>query len=411
MKRLLRPKLLAPLAILTVAVLGVVVIHATRDPIESRPPPSAAPLVRVVRAASQDVQLRVEAQGTVAPRRESDLVPQVSGEVEWVSPDLVAGGFFEAEQPLLRIERADYEAALESARANVARAESEHARARKELDRQQRLVDRSVSSEARIDDAENAFRVAAATLRERRAQLERAERDLQRTELRAPYPGRVRSEQVDEGQFVSRGAAVARLYAVDYAEVRLPLPDRELAYLDLELTAPGRDDEAREAPTGPPVELRALFAGREHRWQGRVVRTEGELDPKSRMVHVVVRVEDPYGTSGEGDPDRPPLAVGLFVEASIEGRRLEDVHVLPRSALRRERGEQRPHLLVVDDDSRLEIRDVEILRTEQERVIVGRGLRDGERVCVSPLRIVTEGMRVRVASDASEDRELAGAGS
>ena len=342
---LMRPKVLLPVAIVAVTAAVVFVIHATRPDLEPRPPEDRAPLVRVLRVDPGDFQFHVIAQGSVAPRREGDLVPQVEGEVVWVSPHLVAGGFFEKGDPLVRIDRADYEASLESARASVARAESEFRRAEKELARQRRLADRSVASEARIDDAENAHRVAQAVLREGRAQLERAERDLARTELQAPYKGRVRDEQVDLGQFVGRGAPIATLYAVDYAEVRLPLPDRELAYLDLVLRARSRDENGAAqdpASLGPRAELRADFAGRTHSWQGYVVRTEGELDPKSRMVHVVVRVEDPYDTRHESPPGRPPLAVGLFVEADIEGVVAEDVYVLPRSALRRNRGEDEP---------------------------------------------------------------------
>lgn len=414
MKRSIRAKILVPIAILVVTASVVFLIHATRQEIAPKAADDRAPLVRVIRVEPQDFQFHVTAQGTVAPRREGDLVPQVSGEVVWVSPDLVAGGFFEKGEPLVRIDRADYEASLESARANVARAQSEFRRAEKELGRQRRLADRSVASEARIDDAENAHRVAQATLRERRAQLERAERDLARTELQAPYKGRVRQEQVDLGQFVSRGAQLATIYAVDFAEVRLPLPDRELAYLDLVLRSRKRGDDTAaesELPPGPRAELRADFAGRSHSWEGQVVRTEGELDPKSRMVHVVVRVEDPYGTGSEPTPGRPPLAVGLFVEADIEGVVAENVYLLPRSALRRNRGEDRPHVLVVDAESRLQVRDVDLLRTEPGRVIVSSGIQAGERVCVSPLRAVTDGMRVRVAGDASEGRELAESGS
>ncbi len=437
--RLLQPKAIIPIGILAAVVTVVALVHAMREEIAPRAPENTAPLIRTVRAEPTDFQFQVTAHGTVKPRSESDLVPQVSGEVVWVSPDLVSGGFVAAEQPLVRIDRADYEAALESARANVARAESEFARAEKERNRQQRLADRSVASEAHIDDAENSFRVAQATLRERRAQLERAERDLERTELRAPYRGRVRSEQADVGQFASRGVALARLYAVDYAEIRLPLPDREIAYLDLDETRTGRFSgnpaEGAGERDGPRVALRAEFAGKQQTWEGKIVRSEGELDPKSRMVQVVARVEDPYGrgkgshtekgaekvTENGADESSPhaggaPLEVGLFVEAEIVGRTVEDAYVLPRNALRRPRGDGRPYVLVVDDDSRLRIRDVEVLRTERGRVIVGAGLSPGERVCISPLRAVTDGMRVRVAGDASEGDapgpgELVGAGS
>ena len=410
-RSLLRPKVIAPVVIL-LATFGIVrLVHLLQEAPATRAEEDIAPLVRVIRVQPEDFRFQVTAQGTVEPRREGDLVPQVSGEVVWVSPDLVGGGFFEEGDPLVRIERSDYEASLESARANVARAESEFRRAKKERDRQRRLADRSVASEARIDDAENAFRIAEASLREGRALLERAERDLARTEIAAPYMGRVRMEKVELGQFVSRGTPIATLYAVDYAEVRLPLPDRELAYLSLALRPRMADAEEAGEVTGPEVELRAEFAGREHSWRGRVVRTEGELDPKSRMVHVVVRVEDPYDTHHDSPPGRPPLAVGLFVAAHIDGVTAQDVFVLPRSALRRERGEDEPHVLVVDSDSRMWKRPVQLLRTEHSRVILGEGLSAGEQVSVSPLRVVTDGMKVRLAADASEGRELVGSGS
>jgi len=361
----------------------------------------------------------VRAHGSVTPRSETDLVPQVSGEVVAVSPALAAGGFFEQGDVLARIDRADYEAELESARAALARAESEFGRASKERDRQRRLADRSVASEARIDDAENAYRIAEATQREARARAARALRDLDRTTLRAPYTGRVRSESVDVGQFVQRGAPIAKIYAVDFAEVRLPLPDRELAYVDLPISprAAGELEQAPEvgaaAPpavdpidaTHPAVRLRAEFAGAQREWSGEVVRTEGELDPRSRMLHVVARVADPYGLAS-GDLDATPLAVGLFVDAEIFGREVRDVFVLPRTALR-----GTSQVYVIDAQGALRIRDVEVLRIEGERVVVGAGLAASERVCVSPLSAAVDGMRVRVFGEGAKDAEAEGEGS
>jgi RND family efflux transporter MFP subunit len=378
-----------PLAILGAGLLVVAAMVATRPTVVPEVSQAPAPLVRVQEVEPGSVELMVKAHGTVVPRTESELVPQVAGEVLWVSPSFVSGGFFAAGEPLVRIDPADTQVALETARATVARAQSEHARARKERQRQQRLAEGSVASEARIDDAENAFRVSAAALREARARLERAERDLERTELRAPYDGRVRRESVDVGQFVNRGAPIAVVYAIDYAEVRLPVPDRQLAYLDLSLGF--QADPADERP-GPPVLLRAEFAGRTHEWHGHVVRTEGELDPRSRMVHVVARVADPYDRD---DGDATPLAVGMFVEAEIQGRRVDDAVVLPRAALR-----EGDRVLVVDAEDRLHFRDVEVLRTRREEVVISGGLDAGERVCVSPLPAAVEGMSVRVLDGA-----------
>jgi RND family efflux transporter MFP subunit len=218
------------------------------------------------------------------------------------------------------------------------------------------------------------------------AAREQAERDLARTEVRAPFDGRVRDERVDVGQFVSRGVSVGTLYAVDFAEVRLPVPDEELAFLDLPLVWPGE----LPAGEGPEVRLVARFGGDEHEWLGRVVRTEGEIDPRSRMVHVVARVEDPYGRRAAAG--RPPLAVGLFVQAHIRGKLARAVALLPRAALR-ESGQ----VLVVDAAGRLRFRDVDVLRAQRDEVVIRAGLADGERVSLSPLTTVVDGMRVRVA--------------
>jgi RND family efflux transporter MFP subunit len=407
MKR--RAKLLIPLGILAVGLLGVALIFLTRPEVESARSEIPAPLVRVQRVETGSVDFVVRAHGTVAPRTESDVIPQVSGPVVWVSPALASGGFFEADEPLIRIDRADYEVALESARAAVARGDSEYERASKELERQKRLAKQSVASAARHDDAVNAERIAAAALREARAKRERAERDLERTEIRAPYAGRVREENVDVGQFVNRGTPIGKIYAVDYAEVRLPVPDVELGFMDLPMLYRSETPE----DGGPEVRVHARFAGGEHTWVGHVVRTGGEIDARSRMVNVVARVEDPYGRSeraggGAGDEpgagrERPPLAVGLFVEAEIQGRRVEGAVVLPRSALR-----DGDRVLVVDAESRMHFRDVEVLRSERGSVVIGSGLAAGEDVVVSPLSAVVDGMEVRVTRDEPDQAGLAG---
>ena len=409
---------LLSLGILLFAGIVVWALVLTRPEAVPEPPEIRAPVVRALRVEPQEVALVVPAQGTVAPRTESKIVSQVSGEVLWVSPALVSGGFFEEQEPLLRIDPIDYEAALETARATLARAKSEANRALKERDRQRRLAKQSVASQARIDDAENAYRVAATMERDAAARVGIAERDLARTEIRAPYAGRVRSENVDRGQFVVRGESVARVYAVDFAEVRLPIPDRELRYMELPLgyrekpvsdseTASGSGEAVTEGALAdavapvlePRVTFRAEFAGALHTWEGKVVRTEGELDPKSRMVTLVARVADPYGRTS--DRTRPPLAVGLFVEAVIEGLGLEDAFVLPRTAL-----QEGSRVMVIDGEERAYFRVVEVLREERDRVVITGGLRAGDLVCVSPLPGAVDGMRVRVSETREDDLEV-----
>jgi len=420
-------KWLLPLAVLGVAFVAAFVLLATAPEVESVSSEKAVPIVRTIEVRPGDVVMHVRSQGTVAPRTESDLVPEVSGRVEWVSPALVSGGFFAKDEPLLRVDARDYEAALASARFDVARAESEAEHAAAELRRQEGLARSKANSPSQLSNARRGARVARASLQAARVGLEVAERDLTRTEIHAPYDGRVRSEQVDVGQFVSRGAPVAKLYATDHAEIRLPLADRQLAYLDL----PGIRTGAPTEDGGPIVHLRARFAGAERTWTGRIVRTEGEIDAQSRMVHVVARVADPYGMgrASDSDPDdatpatpggadtppahdadtalpdaieaieaspQPdfPLAVGLFVRAEIEGRIAHDVVTVPRSAMRE--GER---LLVVDADNRLRERGGEILRIDRDAVLLRTVLEPGDRVVVSQLQVVVDGMQVRPMAD------------
>jgi len=400
-------KALVPLVIIAVAALIVVVVKVTEPDVEAGPARVHAPLVSVIEVQPRELRFSVKTQGTVAPRTESDLIPQVSGEVIWVSPKLVSGGFFEAADPLLRIDPSDQQVELEAARAVVARTRSEFARAKTEIERQRSLAVQGVASQSRIDDAENAFQVTEAELREQTAKLARAERDLDRTEIRAPYQGRVRSKKVDVGQFVSRGVPIATLYATDYAEVRLPLPDRDLFYLDIPFNLSGErvasDGDPTETQLGPEVQLRAEFAGEPRTWIGRIVRTEGEIDAKSRMVHLVARVEDPYGRSGT--TNSAPLAVGLFVDAEIQGRRVENVFVLPRAALRTDVGSDLVYL--VDAGDRLRFKNVDVLRANRDDVIIGGGLRSGDRVCVSPLAAAVDGMAVRIVKEPEDAGRLA----
>jgi RND family efflux transporter MFP subunit len=376
------PKVLLPLGALGAGVVGALLLFATAPDTPTARPKPAVPLVRTITAETRSVQLTVKTHGTVAPRTESDVVPEISGRVFWVSPALVSGGFFEKGDPLLRIDPADYEVALERARAQLARTESEASRATRELERQETLAKQNVTSASRLDDARNGEKIASAARRESRAVLDQAERDIERTEIGAPYAGRVREEHVDVGQFVTRGAAVARIYAVDWAEVRLPIRDDELAWIELP------DGGLPEGVEGPEVILRARYAGADREWKGHVVRTEGEIDARSRMVHVVARVEDPYGRGKRAG--QSPFPVGLFVEAEILGKTAEDVVVLPRSALRT--GDR---VLIVDADDRLRFRDVEVMRRGRADALLRSGVAPGERICVSALETPVDGMHVR----------------
>ncbi len=376
--------------------LAAVALLLTAPRVEPAPYEPVARVVRVETARARDLQLVVRSQGTVAPRVQSELVAEVSGRVLWVSPALAAGGYFAAGDALVRIDRADAEAELRGARAQLIRAGAEHTYARRTLERRVDLKTNSVLSAAQLEDAERAERTSFAALEEARVAVDQAGRDLERTELVAPFDGRVRTKSVDVGQFVDRGQAVATLDATDHAEVRLPIPDSDLAYLDLPLGRAAGTGPGGAGTELPAVRLRASFGGTEHVWTGSVVRTEGQIDPATRMLHVIARVADPYAIAAGSS--RPPLAAGLFVQAEILGRRVEGIFAVPRAALR-----DRDRLLLVDDADRLHERRVDVLRVEADRVLVRGGLREGERVCTSDLATFVEGMPVRPLPEAVAD--------
>jgi RND family efflux transporter MFP subunit len=385
----LSQKLWAPLAVAVVSILGAFVIVATAPSVQYKELARAIPTVRTIPAVTQTWTYRVRSQGTVEPRTEANLVPEVSGRVVWISPALAVGGYFKQGEPLLRLEKRDFELAVRRQRAAQKRARSELEFAASELARRQGLSDAGVASPSQLSDARRSAGVAEANVSDARASLEQAQRDLERAEIVAPFDGRVREEQVDLGEFVARGNSIARIYAIDYVEIRLPIPDEQLAFLDL--PDPRRVD-VDPLDDGPTVILRSMFAGSAFEWTGKIVRTEGEIDSRSRMVNIIARVEKPYDAS---DADtRPPLAVGLFVEAEIIGPEAQDVIVVPRYAMRED-----SKILIVDAENRLRTQQVQVLRIDRDDVLVQGPLGEGERICVSPLQVVVEGMVVQSVED------------
>jgi RND family efflux transporter MFP subunit len=385
----MRLKIALPLAVAIAAVLVTISLLATSARVQPAQPEAILTAVRVTEVTPERVRMVVHSQGTAAPRTESDLVPEVAGKVMWISPRLVAGGAFPAGELLLRIDERDYAAAAGRARAALQRAGAESEHARFELRRLEQLESRQLASRSQMENALRVARIANADLDDARFALERAELDQERTSLHAPFSGLVRSKDVDVGQFVSRGTAIATLYASDLVEVRLPIADEQLAYLNIPLSHTGEFEQS----TAPKATLRALYGGREHEWDARIVRTEAEIDAQSRMVHLVARVNN----AGVRAESAPPLRVGQFVRADIEGRSADHIVVLPRSAIRNDN-----RVLIVDEQDRLQYREVDLLRVYRDKAYITAGLAAGERVCVSPLQTVVEGMRVRPRSEATE---------
>lgn len=364
------------------------------------------PLVEVTDVVAAPVQVLVNAQGTVRPDREIDLVPQVSGVIEWISPELEAGGFFRAGDVLARVESEDYELALAQARADVDRSsfqlqieegEAEVARLEWERIHPEKAADPLVLRLPQVQ-------AAAATLRASQARLREAELRLERTRLVAPFHGRVRAVSVDAGQYVQVGRSVARVYSIEKAQIVVPISDEELAWIEVpssNRTRPsiGSADAERTQPSpAAPVTISARYGGQQHEWEGWVVRSEGELDPRSRMVHLVIEVSDPYGRVGnlsppqQEDPAPVPLMVGLFCDVQIRGRTLQDVYALPRGAIHA--GQQ---VWTASAQGKLRIHTADVVRQDRQQGLVRLSLDPGERIITSQLKGVTEGMRVRLA--------------
>lgn len=346
---------------------------------------SPTPLtVRVRTIETESIELKVHSQGSVMPSTVSQLIPEVSGRVTWTSPNLVTGGYFEAGQELARIDDLDYRNAQNRANAALKRATAEVEHAKYEYGRLRSLAERKLVSRSALENGLRAYRVTQAAFEDAQANSEQALENVKRTVLRAPFTGLVRAENIDIGQFASRGQPIATLYANDVVEVRLPIADRQLAFLNLPPLRNGNFPEYMQ----PTVKLSADYGGQTREWFGKIVRAEAEIDTSSRMVQLVARVE-----SAEDSRD---LSVGLFVTAEIAGLAVENIVRLPRSAIRNDN-----QVLVVDTENRLRFRDIQPLRLYKDNVLINAGLLPGERVCVSTVQTAIEGMAVNPVAESS----------
>jgi len=382
-------KIIIPVLILAIAILAVKALVQLKPEPPKKEVTVIVPRVRTQVVVLSEATMTVKSQGTVGPRTQSQLIAQVGGPVLEVASRFANGHFFTQGDILVKIDPFDYRQQVIAAQSDLAMAELVLARENAEAG----VARREWADLGRDDEAdpltlrEPQVAQAEAALSAAKARLEKARRDLERTEIRAPYDGRIRNKTVDLGQFVGPGSPLAIIYAIDQCEIRLPLPNSDLRYVDVPLGLDQQDPSKQ-----PAVEIKALFAGEEHTWNGRIVRTEAEIDGRSRMIHLIAQVEDPYGR--DNNLSRPPLTLGMFVTAEIRGRTVDSLVEIPRGALRGKR-----RVWVLDLDQKLRFRDVEVFRRMQETVLISDGLEAGERVIVSPLEAVSDGMNVAPFED------------
>ena len=333
-----------------------------------------------------DITLNVVTQGEVVPLREVALSSQISGRVSYVAANFLEGGFVKRGDLIIRIEDADYRLGVVRAQSGVASAEQRLAREQAEADlARQDLEDLGISSPTSLALREPQLAEAQASLESAKAQLRDAELALSRTEIRAPFDGRIRSKSVDIGQFVSPGQSLGQIFSTDVAQVALPLTDTELGRLGLSLAFSATGGEK-----GPRVVFTADVAGKPRQWVGHVARTSAAVDSQTRLISAIAEVDDPFGAGADGDA---PLAPGLFVTATIEGQTIEDVLIAPRQALR----QQNKLYLADPETSTLIIREVDVLFTNTEGVYMTAGASVGELAVTSPIQAAFSGMNITIA--------------
>jgi len=384
-------QIIVAIAVVVLGVAGAYFLIKLRKPPEREAPETLAPLVEVEQLHVQDLPMIVRGYGTVNPRVEVEIVPEVPGKVVCVHPRLKAGGLVRAGEQIIQIDPRDYELAVQQANAVVAeaqvrldteKAEGDVARAEWE-----QLHPNSEPSSPLVL-REPQIRRAEAALESAKAQLAIADLRLERTSLSLPFDVMVINERVDLGQYVVVGQSLGAAYGIKSVEIEVPLEDDDLAWFDI-FDNPVGFNGKKPATKHTVAQVKADFGGAEHIWKGRVVRTTGQVDRTSRMVSVVVEVTDPFDRSGA----RPPLLPGVFVEVVIEGKVLKNAVAVPRDAVRQ------GNKVWVVQEGRLKILTLEIARADKDFAYIISGLDDETLIVVSSLDMVTDGMAVRTQAD------------
>jgi len=372
-------KIAAPIGILILGVTAAFILASSRRAPERQEKPVLGPLVEVLTAQPTTVSTVVRGHGEVRAKTRVEIVPQVAGLVIAIHPGLVAGGHFRAGEALLTIEPRDYELAVERSNAAVARAEVSLEREQAEAEvalQEWDAIHPGEEPSSGLVVREPQVRQAEAELAASQADLAVARLSLERTTITLPFAGIVESETVDLGQYVTIGKKLATVYGTKVAEVRVPLAERELAWFRV---------PSRPGIKGPPATVIANFGGVTQEWSGEVVRIEARVDTASRMVPVVIAVPDPFRTTGHDIP----LLPGTFVKVEISGYDLEQVVAVPRYAVR-----EGSKVWTVEGE-KLKIIPVTTVRTDLDTAFITKGLEAGDRVVVSQLDAVTDGMTVR----------------
>ncbi|MCR9104967.1 MAG: efflux RND transporter periplasmic adaptor subunit [Gammaproteobacteria bacterium] len=395
-----KKQILISIALMAFAVSVTFLLFLNRPDTQIADPKYQPVSVDVAEVVKENITIEVQAQGTVSPLRQSSLMSEVQGRVIEVSPAFNVGGFVAADEILMRIDPRDYQTSLLRAQAAVESAESALAQEQGRAQVAQREWEKLPAGSQRSQQAKDLYlrkpqlEQAQAQLLAAQADLDTARDNLDRTIIRAPYNALIRAKHSDLGQFVSPGSPLADIFSIESAEIRLPIPQSRLEYL--ELPGVGGTDQ------GAPIDLYTDVGGDLKHWKATLHRTEGVFDERSRALYAVARVEDPYGIL---DPSAEQLRIGTFVNANIQGRELHDIVRLPRYVIRAGN-----YVWVVDENSRLRNRKVSLLRAGGDIVYVSAGLNEGDRVSLTTLDSSFDTAEVIIhSSTPSNELDLTGA--
>ena len=370
--------------IFIMSLIAMIALASMKPPQPKRPSVNNAPLVETMTLEPQTVSFEVRSQGTVRPRINTALSAEISGQITYISENFVAGGLFQANEVLLQIDPTDYQVAVTQAKALARQRQIEYEGAKS-------LRKQGYRAESELASAEAALAAA-------KSSLVRAEKNLERTRISLPYRGMVREKVSDLGQYVNPGSRLAVTFAIDTAEVRLPLTDRDLAFLDIPVMQTLSGDAVF-----PEVTLSAQQKGQPTYWQAKIVRTEGVVDEASRVTYAVAEIIDPYQRNQTLiDTNATVLPIGTYVSALIEGVEMQNIIKVPRDVLRGAN-----ELLFVDDDNKLRIEGVNILRTDADYAYIDDVELTGRRISLTAIGSPINGMSLRTTDDPPATEEQA----
>jgi membrane fusion protein, multidrug efflux system len=376
-------KIVLPFAIIAGAVVLSLVMFLLKPTPEKLLSPETAVAVETLVLEKTAAQLYIHSQGTVLPRTRTVLISEVSGAVLEVSPQFVVGGVFQAGDVLMQLDPTDYQVALQRAEARLIsmNAQLSFEQARSAQAKKEWAMTGRPSTEAPLLALRKPYLAEAqANVLQAQAEVKQAQQKLDKTTIRAPYAGMVSEKMADIGQFVATGSRLGEIFAIDYAEVRLPMTKRDLAKLDAAAITDGQ--------SSPAVTLKASVGGADVEWKALLVRSEGVVDQRNRAQYLIAQVDDPYNIQQRHQ--KPALLMGSFVRASIAGKKLDDIFVVPRHALL-----EGDNVAAVDADNRLRLKKVEKTFGDDQFYYINNGLEEGVEVIVSAVGIAIDGMRVK----------------